>query len=111
MEDMARTEYPAMLASLQPNQAVQVLNDRVKRINKINLEIADWLQERRRVEEQYAMGLRRLGQLRTPNAQSDLGLVNLEATPNSYFSTYRRIRRTNNLSILQRLHRTLVSHR
>jgi hypothetical protein len=27
-------------------QAVQTLNDRVKRINKINTEIADWLQVR-----------------------------------------------------------------
>lgn len=31
-------------ANLQPGQAVQTLNDRVKRINKINIEIADWLQ-------------------------------------------------------------------
>ena len=30
--------------ALQPNQATQILNDRVKRINKINFEIADWLQ-------------------------------------------------------------------
>jgi cystathionine beta-lyase/cystathionine gamma-synthase len=58
---------------MQPNQAVQTLNDRVKRINRINLEIADWLQERRRVEEQYVMGLKRLGQFRVPNAQSELG--------------------------------------
>lgn len=35
-------------ANLQPGQAVQTLNDRVKRVNKINLEIADWLQVRRR---------------------------------------------------------------
>ncbi|KJZ70224.1 hypothetical protein HIM_10372 [Hirsutella minnesotensis 3608] len=74
MDDMARTEYPAMLANLQPGQAVQTLNDRVKRINKINLEIADWLQERRRVEEQYALSLRKLTQFRAPNAQSDLGV-------------------------------------
>ena len=32
---------------LQPNQAVHALNDRVKRINKLNIEIADWLQVRR----------------------------------------------------------------
>lgn len=31
-------------ASLQPNQAVQILSDRVKRISKLNTEIADWLQ-------------------------------------------------------------------
>lgn len=62
MDDLARTEYPGMLVSiiqpcptdgadlyqahLQPGQATQTLNDRVKRINKINLEIADWLQVR-----------------------------------------------------------------
>jgi hypothetical protein len=74
MDDLARAEYPAILASLQPNQAVQVLNDRVKRINKINTEIADWLQERRRVEEQYVQSLRRLGQFKFPNSQSELGV-------------------------------------
>ncbi|ODA81057.1 hypothetical protein RJ55_04019 [Drechmeria coniospora] len=59
---------------MQPSQAVQTLNDRVKRINKINLEIADWLQERRRVEEQYALGLRKLAQFKTPNSLSELGV-------------------------------------
>ncbi|KAI4861293.1 Muniscin C-terminal mu homology domain-containing protein [Hypoxylon rubiginosum] len=73
MEDLSRTEYPAMLASLQPNQAVHALNDRVKRISKVNTEIADWLQERRKVEEQYVQGLKRLTQFRVPNAQSELG--------------------------------------
>ncbi|KAM4058853.1 fes/CIP4, and EFC/F-BAR-like domain-containing protein [Hirsutella rhossiliensis] len=74
MDDLARTEYPGMLAHLQPGQATQTLNERVKRINKINLEIADWLQERRRVEEQYALGLRKLTQYRAPNSHSDLGV-------------------------------------
>ena len=31
-------------ATLQPGQAVQALHDRVKRINKINAEVAEWLQ-------------------------------------------------------------------
>ncbi|KAJ6789211.1 hypothetical protein PWT90_06802 [Aphanocladium album] len=74
MDDLARAEYPAMLPHLQPNQAAQVLNDRVKRIGKVNNEIADWLQERRRVEEQYVLGLRKLAQFRAPNAQSELGV-------------------------------------
>ncbi|KAK2616894.1 Suppressor of Profilin deletion [Conoideocrella luteorostrata] len=75
MDDTARTEYPAMLESLQPGQAARTLNDRVKRINKINLEIADWLQERRRIEEQYVLGLRRLAQSsKGPNSQSELGV-------------------------------------
>ncbi|KAH9908524.1 Muniscin C-terminal mu homology domain-containing protein [Xylariomycetidae sp. FL2044] len=73
MDDLSRAEYPAMLANLQPNQAVQALNDRVKRISKVNTEIADWLQERRKVEEQYVQALRRLTQFRVPNMQSELG--------------------------------------
>ncbi|KAK6957580.1 hypothetical protein Daesc_000367 [Daldinia eschscholtzii] len=73
MEDLSRAEYPAMLAHLHPNQAVHALNDRVKRISKVNTEIADWLQERRKVEEQYVQGLKRLTQFRVPNAQSELG--------------------------------------
>ncbi|EEY15122.1 conserved hypothetical protein [Verticillium alfalfae VaMs.102] len=74
MDDTARTEYPSMLGSLQPTQAVHVLTERVKRINKINGEIAEWLQERRKVEEQYVLSLRKLLQFKVPNAQSELGV-------------------------------------
>ncbi|KAK1749827.1 Muniscin C-terminal mu homology domain-containing protein [Echria macrotheca] len=74
MDDLSRSEYPAMLANLQPNQAVQALSDRVKRISKVNQEIADWLQERRRVEEQYVSGLRKLLVFKVPNAASELGV-------------------------------------
>ncbi|RDA83683.1 hypothetical protein CP532_0039 [Ophiocordyceps camponoti-leonardi (nom. inval.)] len=74
MTDLARVEYPGILANMVPGQAVTTLNDRMKRINRINLEIADWLQERRRVEEQYALGLRRLAQHRVPNSHSELGV-------------------------------------
>ncbi|KAG2415172.1 hypothetical protein HFD88_006363 [Aspergillus terreus] len=58
--DLSRQEYPALLASLQPSQATNVLNDRIRLINKVHADIADWLQERRRVEEAYAQGLRKL---------------------------------------------------
>ncbi|PYI21615.1 hypothetical protein BO99DRAFT_71779 [Aspergillus violaceofuscus CBS 115571] len=58
--DLSRQEYPALLASLQPSQATNVLNERIRTINKINADIADWLQERRRIEEVYAQGLRKL---------------------------------------------------
>ncbi|KAK9784505.1 putative FCH domain-containing protein [Seiridium cardinale] len=78
MDDTMRVEYPSMLANLQPLQAVQVLSDRVKRISKLNVEIADWLQERRRVEEQYVQGLRKLTQFRVPNAQSELGTFQIQ---------------------------------
>ena len=60
--DLSRQEYPALLvrhrafvipgvrgsplrqATLQPNQAVNILNDRVKLITTVNTSIADWLQ-------------------------------------------------------------------
>ncbi|SPQ25486.1 5ae95f6c-5dd9-4402-b681-a6fa899e714d [Thermothielavioides terrestris] len=74
VEDLSRSEYPAMLANLQPGQAVQVLADRVKRIARTNQEIADWLQERRRVEEQYVASLRKLLLFKVPNAASELGV-------------------------------------
>ncbi|KAK2070545.1 hypothetical protein P8C59_005030 [Phyllachora maydis] len=74
MDALSRSEYPGMLASLQPTHAVQALSDRVKRIAKINAEIADWLQERRKVEEQYISNLRRLLVLKAPNSASELGI-------------------------------------
>ncbi|KAH6634847.1 Muniscin C-terminal mu homology domain-containing protein [Chaetomium sp. MPI-SDFR-AT-0129] len=74
VDDLSRSEYPAMLANLQPSQAVQALSDRVKRITRANQEIADWLQERRRVEEQYVAGLRKLLVFKVPNAASELGI-------------------------------------
>ncbi|KAJ5826754.1 Fps/Fes/Fer/CIP4 homology [Penicillium robsamsonii] len=58
--DVSRQEYPTLLATLHPGQATTVLSDRIKLINKINVDIADYLQERRRVEEAYAQGLRKL---------------------------------------------------
>lgn len=73
MDDSMRAEYPGMLANLQPLQAAHALNDRVKRISKLNIEIADWLQERRKIEDQYVLSLRKLSQFRVPNAQSELG--------------------------------------
>ncbi|KAH6632331.1 Muniscin C-terminal mu homology domain-containing protein [Chaetomium tenue] len=73
-DDLSRAEYPAMLANLQPTQAVQALSDRVKRITRANQEIADWLQERRRVEEQYVAGLRKLLVYKVPSAATELGI-------------------------------------
>ncbi|KAK3389334.1 Muniscin C-terminal mu homology domain-containing protein [Podospora didyma] len=74
MDDLSRSEYPAMLANLQPSQAVNALSERVKRIARVNQEIADWLQERRRVEEQYVAGLRKLLVFKVPNTASELGV-------------------------------------
>ena len=77
-------------SSLQPSQAVAVFNDRIRHVSSTNTDIADWLQvctghcarlsssanikkERRRVEEAYAQGLRRLARKTPPNDSSDLG--------------------------------------
>ncbi|KAK5008823.1 hypothetical protein LTR60_005347, partial [Cryomyces antarcticus] len=72
--DMSRSEYPAMLATLQPSQAVNALNDRVKVVGKLNTDIADWLQERRRLEEQYAQALNKLARRQLPNEATELGV-------------------------------------
>ncbi|KAI9683383.1 MAG: hypothetical protein M1829_005455 [Trizodia sp. TS-e1964] len=72
--ELSRTEYPALLSALPPAQAVAVLSARVKLVGKINSEIADWLQERRKVEEAYAQGLRKLARKQTIEDVSDLGV-------------------------------------
>ncbi|KAF2478175.1 uncharacterized protein BDR25DRAFT_338818 [Lindgomyces ingoldianus] len=72
--DLQRKEYPALLDTLQPAQAVHVLNDRMKHVSHLNTNIADWLQERRRVEELYVQGLRKLANKHPPDDNSDLGI-------------------------------------
>ncbi|CAK1366846.1 Suppressor of profilin deletion [Cercospora beticola] len=67
-----RSDYPALLQKVQPTQAVDILNDRVTQIKRLNITIADWLQERSKLEEQYAAGLRRLA--RKPIGDEDLGI-------------------------------------
>ncbi|PHH56077.1 hypothetical protein CFIMG_003445RAa [Ceratocystis fimbriata CBS 114723] len=74
MDSLSKSEYAAMLPFLQPTQAVSVYNDRLKRVLKFNHEVTDWLQERRKVEEQYVSGLRKLSAHRVPNPQSELGV-------------------------------------
>ena len=76
---------------LQPAAAVSKLNERVKRIGKVNSEIADWLQvrcsriasrlhklltplqERRKVEEAYVAGLKKLARRPLQEVGGDLG--------------------------------------
>lgn len=72
--ELQRKEYPALLTTLTPTQAVSVLNDRVRHVGQLNTQIADWLQERRRVEEQYAQALRKLANRHPPDEASDLGI-------------------------------------
>ncbi|KAL3479792.1 Muniscin C-terminal mu homology domain-containing protein [Aspergillus californicus] len=75
--DLSRQEYPALLASLQPSQAATVLADRVRVINKVNADIADWLQERRRIEETYAQSLRKLSHRPQLDNASALGIFQI----------------------------------
>ncbi|KAL4815604.1 Muniscin C-terminal mu homology domain-containing protein [Aspergillus spinulosporus] len=75
--DLSRQEYPALLASLQPTQAATVLADRIRVINKVNADIADWLQERRRIEETYAQGLRKLANRPQLDNAATLGIFQI----------------------------------
>ncbi|KAH7091153.1 Muniscin C-terminal mu homology domain-containing protein [Paraphoma chrysanthemicola] len=72
--ELQRKEYPALLTTLSPAQAVNVLNDRMSHVDRLNAQIADWLQERRRVEELYVQGLRKLANRHPPDESSDLGI-------------------------------------
>ncbi|KAJ4347162.1 Suppressor of Profilin deletion [Didymosphaeria variabile] len=74
MDALQRKEYPGLLDALPPQQAVDVLNGRMKHVSQLNAHIADWLQERRRVEEAYVQGLRKLANKRPPDESSDLGV-------------------------------------
>lgn len=60
---------------LQPGQAVDVLNERVTQVGRLNNSIASWLAERRMVEEQYAAGLRKLARRNIDEA--DLGIFSV----------------------------------
>ncbi|KAF2445506.1 hypothetical protein P171DRAFT_430911 [Karstenula rhodostoma CBS 690.94] len=72
--ELQRKEYPGLLDALPPQQAVDVLNGRMKHVSQLNAHIADWLQERRRVEEAYVQGLRKLANKHPPDDSSDLGV-------------------------------------
>ncbi|OBT92505.1 hypothetical protein VE01_09489 [Pseudogymnoascus verrucosus] len=76
MEGLVRQEYPGMLVSLPPSQAVHIFSERVKRVGKLNAEIADWLQERRKVEDLYVQGLKKLARRPLPDTASELGIFN-----------------------------------
>ncbi|KAG0649368.1 Suppressor of profilin [Hyphodiscus hymeniophilus] len=71
---LSRREYPAILERLPPTTAVAKFSERVKKIGKINIEIADWLLERRKVEEAYVTGLRKLSKRPLQEIGGDLGI-------------------------------------
>ncbi|KAK0129179.1 hypothetical protein ONS95_001114 [Cadophora gregata] len=75
MDDaLSRSEYPAALGRLSPGTANARLAERVKKIGKINTEIAGWLQERRKVEEAYVAGLKKLSVRPLAELERDLGI-------------------------------------
>ncbi|RMZ87909.1 hypothetical protein DV736_g4860, partial [Chaetothyriales sp. CBS 134916] len=73
----ARQDYPALLAVLAPDQAVHVLNDRVALIKQVNSSVADWLQERRKVEDAYVQGLRKLASRPQHDGGASLGVFQI----------------------------------
>ncbi|CZT14452.1 uncharacterized protein RCC_00429 [Ramularia collo-cygni] len=70
-----RMEYMGILPKVQPAQALDILNDRVTQIGRLNTSIVSWLAERRRLEEQYAAGLR--GLARRNIDDMDLGIFSV----------------------------------
>ncbi|KKZ65152.1 hypothetical protein EMCG_09019 [[Emmonsia] crescens] len=65
---------PLPQASLTPTQASAVLTERIRLISKINSDIADWLSERRRVEDAYVLGLRKLARRPQQDGSAALGV-------------------------------------
>ncbi|TGZ81765.1 hypothetical protein EX30DRAFT_340630 [Ascodesmis nigricans] len=76
--ELSRTEYPGIVTSVSPVPAVKIIRDRIAKGNMLNQEIADWLQERRRVEEAYVQALNKLCKRPLPGESPDLGVF---ATP------------------------------
>ncbi|KAK5124530.1 hypothetical protein LTR85_001747 [Meristemomyces frigidus] len=75
---MERQTYPEILQQVQPGQAVDILNDRVRHVGRLNTLIADWLQDRRRLEEQYSSGLRRIARKQLDDV--DIGIFSVPWT-------------------------------
>ncbi|KAL1960872.1 hypothetical protein VTO42DRAFT_5855 [Malbranchea cinnamomea] len=75
--ELSRQDYPALVGYLQPSQASSVIGERLKAITKLNTEIADWLLERRKLEETYVLGLRKLARRPQPDVGAGLGIFEL----------------------------------
>ncbi|KAF3928523.1 hypothetical protein ABW21_db0202965 [Orbilia brochopaga] len=70
---MERTDYPAIPSTIPHHAALNALRDRLQRVHVLNTEIADWLAERRKVEELYVQGLQKLCKRPNPSDGSELG--------------------------------------
>ncbi|KAK2858412.1 hypothetical protein FQN49_004758 [Arthroderma sp. PD_2] len=75
--ELSRQEYPALAGILQPSQAVAVVTERLRTVNKLNTDVAEWLAERRRVEEAYYIGLRKLARKPQPEGGPALGVFEM----------------------------------
>ncbi|EWC46125.1 hypothetical protein DRE_04699 [Drechslerella stenobrocha 248] len=71
---MERTDYPTIPTTVPHHAALNALRDRLQRAHVLNTEIADWLAERRKVEELYVQGLQRLCKRPNPSDASELGI-------------------------------------
>ncbi|KAM5429458.1 Suppressor of Profilin del [Microsporum canis] len=72
--ELSRQEYPALAGILQPGQTISVVTERLRTVNKLNTDVADWLAERRRLEEVYYVGLRKLARRPHPEGGQALGV-------------------------------------
>ncbi|KAF3935958.1 hypothetical protein ABW19_dt0205305 [Dactylella cylindrospora] len=70
---MERTDYPAIPTTISHHASLNALRDRLHRVQLLNTEIADWIAERRKVEEAYVLGLQKLCKRPSPNEASELG--------------------------------------
>ncbi|KAJ6256287.1 hypothetical protein Dda_8784 [Drechslerella dactyloides] len=61
------------LSAVPHHAALNALRDRLQRVHVLNTEIADWLAERRKVEELYVQGLQKLSKRPNPSDASELG--------------------------------------
>ncbi|EPS35473.1 hypothetical protein H072_11149 [Dactylellina haptotyla CBS 200.50] len=71
---MERTDYPAIPTTISHHASLNALRDRLQRVHALNTEIADWLAERRKIEEAYVQGLQKLTKRPNPSEASELGL-------------------------------------
>ncbi|KAI5797694.1 Muniscin C-terminal mu homology domain-containing protein [Geopyxis carbonaria] len=72
--ELSRTEYPSIVNSVRPSPAVKLVRERLQKGQGLNVEISDWLQERRRVEDAYVLALTKLSKRPLPGDNLDLGI-------------------------------------
>jgi hypothetical protein len=90
---MARTEYgDAILPACTPERAVDIMRHRLNQAKLANDEIADWIKERTKIEDNYAQELDKLG--RRPPISNEAGLGTFTATWNDIIKSARENAKT-----------------